>query len=506
MNFVRPAIAIIFLITFINFDIIAAEKNIQPVSPNASPEAKALLELIYSISEKYTLSGQHNYPNTHSRNSRFAENYMGSAPVIWSTDMGFAKDGDTDSYLARPDIVKEAIRQHQMGNIVTLCWHAVPPTADEPVTFRPLPCANPKKLESVQGRLTDEQFEEILTPGTPLNKKWIAQVDTVAYFLKQLRDAHVPVLWRPYHEMNGNWFWWGDRIDGQYTTKALYLALFNRLVNYHKLNNLIWVWNVDRPHNSRMDFANYYPGNEYLDILSIDIYGNDFNQKYYDGLKKLANGKPLAFGEVGNPPAPEILDNQPDWCYWVVWAGMVRNTTNEQYNKLKDDSRVLFQADNDYSNEINRFRKKCNLPGIDVQPNAMQGIWFLNEEKSKSDEGFSNLPYKIKVIQTAKELMVERTSYVEWSEDNFTFDIFVPDGKTVMSEVQNNPVETTISWNENHELVFDSKTTFTRGSEKTEVLSKEIWKLENDGKTLRIEQTSSTPWGNRNSELVFEKK
>jgi len=121
-----------------------------PVNPNTTPEAKALLELFYRISGKYTLTGQHNYSNTKDRNSRFAAKYIGQTPVIWSTDMGFAKDGDTDSYLARPDIVKEAIRQHNKGSIITICWHAVPPTADEPVTFRPQGPVAPDSLASVQ--------------------------------------------------------------------------------------------------------------------------------------------------------------------------------------------------------------------------------------------------------------------------------------------------------------------------------------------------------------------
>lgn len=83
------------------------------------------------------MTGQHNDPNSKDQNSRFASKYEGQSPAIWSSDMGFAKDGDPDSYLARPDIVREAIRQHKKGSIITICWHAVPPTADEPVTFQP---------------------------------------------------------------------------------------------------------------------------------------------------------------------------------------------------------------------------------------------------------------------------------------------------------------------------------------------------------------------------------
>jgi len=497
---------IIILMIYTNLNILASDKNIKPVSPNASTEAKALLEMIYSISGKYTLTGQHNYPNTHSRNSKFAEKVIGSTTVVWSTDMGFAEDGDTDSYLARPDIVKEAIRQHQMGNIVTLCWHAVPPTADEPITFRPLPDANPAKLESVQGQLTDEQFKDVLTPGTQLYKKWIAQVDTVAFYLKQLRDARVPVLWRPYHEMNGSWFWWGNRIDGEFTTKALYQALFNRLANYHKLNNLIWVWNVDRPHNPQMDFIHYYPGNDYLDILSLDVYGSDFKQEYYESLKKLSNGKPLAFGEVGNPPSEEVLAAQPDWCYWVIWAGMVRNTTNKQYQKFKDSKRTLFMDDEAYVNEANIFREKCNLPKLSIPNNTLQGVWFLNEEKSKSADGMSNLPYLLKIIQVGNELLVERSTYVEWGEDVISYDSYIPNGEEIKSEMENTPMVTTIRWNNKGELEFNSMVTYTRDGVTSEMHSKETWSLTDDSKFLLIKQNSTTPWGKRSSALVFEKK
>ena len=192
---------------------------IEPANPNATPEARALLDLIYRISGKYTLTGQHNYPNAKDQNTRFARKYIGQTPAIWSTDMGFAKEGNYDSYLARPDIVKQAIRQHKKGFVITICWHAVPPTAHEPVTFQPQGPVVSDSLASVQGQLTDEQFREVLTPGTKLYNRWATQVDSVAVYLKKLQEARVPVLWRPYHEMNGDWFWWGGRV-GKYSTAA----------------------------------------------------------------------------------------------------------------------------------------------------------------------------------------------------------------------------------------------------------------------------------------------
>src|SRR5690606_40924328 len=109
---------LLFIVLFATF-LEGNSQDIKPVTPNASTEAQALLKYIHSISGKYTLSGQHNFPLSLDRNSQFAANYIGKTPVVWSQDFGFAKDGDKDSYLARPDIIKEAIRQHKLGAIVT---------------------------------------------------------------------------------------------------------------------------------------------------------------------------------------------------------------------------------------------------------------------------------------------------------------------------------------------------------------------------------------------------
>ena len=147
--FNRRSILLCSIVMFFLSSHLIAVIPVAPVTPNASPEAKALLDLFYSISGKYILTGQHNYPNVRARNSDFAKKYIGKTPAVWSTDWGFAEDGDTDSYLARPDIIDEAIRQHKLGSIITICWHAVPPTADEPVTFQPRPGSNPKALASV---------------------------------------------------------------------------------------------------------------------------------------------------------------------------------------------------------------------------------------------------------------------------------------------------------------------------------------------------------------------
>ena len=481
-----------------------------PVNPKTTPEARALLDLIYRISGKYTLTGQHNYPDTRDRNSRFATKYIGQSPAIWSTDMGFAKNGDKDSYLARPDIVKEAIRQHKKGSIITICWHAVPPTAKEPVTFQPNRPMPPDSLATVQGRLPDEQFKEVLTPGTRLYKQWTAQVDSIAFYLKKLQDARVPVLWRPYHEMNGDWFWWGGRV-GENSTVDLYKQLYDRLVNYHKLNNLIWVWSVDRPSTPIRKFSNFYPGNEYLDILSLDVYGNDFNQAYYDSLTVLSKGKPVALGEVGNPPAIDILKNQPKWAYWVIWADMVRNLSVKKHHELVSNQRILSQEDTAYWQVMTPFRKACGLPLLPLKSKYtvnFSGTWKFNEAKSElGNSGPANVPYEMKIDQDDDLIHVNKYTTVEYGDDQLTNDDISLDGTEMKSRMFNIPRVSKASWDAvSNSIKISSTVKFNRDGRSIEMKNSEEWSLLEKGKILKIVQVSTGFRGEDiNVSLIFSR-
>jgi mannan endo-1,4-beta-mannosidase len=510
-------VCLMIIVTLTSVTILTAvTKPRKPVTPNALHEAKALLEFFYDISGKHMLTGQHNYPNTRDKNSQFAASYIGKTPVIYSQDWGHAGEGDTDSYLARPDIVDEAIRQHKNGAIVTICWHAVPPTADEPVTFRPIPGkAAPESLMSVQGSLLDQQFRDVLTPGTELYNRWCAQVDTIAVYLKKLRDAHVPVLWRPYHEMNGNWFWWGGR-RGEFSTVALYRQMFDRYVKIHKLTNLIWEWSVDRPLRPDMQYADYFPGLEYMDILALDVYEGDFNQRYYDQLVALAEGKPVVLGEVGTPPTPEIIQKQPLWSYYVVWAGMVRNMTKKQYELLVNDSYVLFMEDSAYQHVSASYRKTCKLT-----PNSMaeakifpalkitdfSGAWEFNEDASTLDRrGAANVPYQMRILQQGNDLSLNKTFIVEYADNRSTEENLTLDGQEIKSETRNSPTITTATWSAtNDTLHIQSKATFDRGGQKTEMVTHEYWTIVNGGRMLSIYQVSTSFRGERKITLVYDR-
>ncbi len=428
----------------------AAVDVTKPVTPEAMPEAVALYDLLRKISGHYTLTGQHNPPSAGGRNSNFATNYTGKIPAVWTSDFGFAGPGDSDSYQSRSIVVAEAIRQHQQGSIISLCWHAVPPTAEEPVTFRPLPNADPAALHSVQGRLLENQFKDLLTPGTSTYTHWLAQVDAIAGFLKQLQDAHVPVIWRPYHEMNGDWFWWGGRTEGQYTTAALYRQIFDRFVNYHHLKNLLWLWSMDRVSKPGMEHEKFFPGLNYVDVLGLDVYGNDFAQSYYDSLIKLSQGKPLALAEVGNVPAPEVFEKQPLWTYYAVWTGMVRNTTQTDYEIAFSGEHVLTQQSPAFAEITADYRHASHLPVLHAEsrPTNFSGNWILNTEASHLGKGGAGwVPAKLEVTQTPDSLTVRSTRIREYTDDDVTSEVYKLDGSGTNSKFMGAPRVTMVELN-----------------------------------------------------------
>jgi len=304
----------------------------EPVNGRATAEARALLKTICSLSGKVILSGQHNFPNHLSKWSEHAAEVTGKYPYIWGSDFGFTAEGK-DAITGRDAMIEEARRQHAAGSIITLMWHVVRPVDNEPSTWR----------ESVQGKLSDFEWRELMTPGTNLHRRWMAQIDTAAGHLKKLQDAKIPVLWRPYHEANGNWFWWGGR-KGESGFAALYRMTYDRMVNHHHLDNLLWVWNSNAPNKNAGPYADFYPGPQYCDILATDVYGEFLRSHYFD-LLELANGKPVALGEVGRVPTPAILREQPRWAWFMIWADLFDRNPVDAVKGLFNDPRTVSRGD-----------------------------------------------------------------------------------------------------------------------------------------------------------------
>lgn len=92
-------------------------------------------------------------------------------------------------------------------------------------------------------------------------------IDAIAVQLKKLQASNIPVLWRPLHEAGGKWFWWGAKGSGP--AISLYKIIYDRITNYHNINNLIWIWSTPEP--------DWYPGNYRVDLIGFDSYPGNYN-------------------------------------------------------------------------------------------------------------------------------------------------------------------------------------------------------------------------------------
>jgi mannose/cellobiose epimerase-like protein (N-acyl-D-glucosamine 2-epimerase family) len=311
------------------------------VNANATPEAQRLLDFLYEVQGRRIVSGQHNFIMSGSRFTDRVRELTGKTPLVWGSDFSFAYQGETPKSfqhcgplnltepgtpvevtgltpeLARERLVKNAIQASRDGHVVTLMWHACPPGLGD--------ACDGNAIWTLEKRPSQEWWDELTTDGTKLNTAWKAQVDVIAGYLKQLKDARVPVLWRPYHEMNGVWFWWCNK-KGPNGFRKLWLMMYERYVKVHHLDNLIWVWNTNAPRDKKNDeafpYEEFWPGREVVDVLAADVYWDDWKPSHHDDLLKLAQGKPIAIGELAPPPTLETLAAQPRWAWFMPWGNL----------------------------------------------------------------------------------------------------------------------------------------------------------------------------------------
>jgi mannan endo-1,4-beta-mannosidase len=306
----------LLLITISSAGLISCSKTSHPgpINVNASPEAKALLDFLYQIKGKYILSGHHSKQMEPSKYNYEVKNVTGKYPAVWGSDFSY------NFYGKSPDSIRQAITDtakvmYSKGNIITLMWHSCYPENGDS-------CAK-STIWIWDDVIKQAEWDSLTTDGSSLNLLWKKQADNVAKYLKQLNDAGIPVPWRPYHEMNGIWFWW-CRHPGEQGYVKLWRMMFDYFTNHHHLNNLLWVWNTNAPRNipgdEAYDYVDYFPGTAYVDVLAADVYRYDYKQSHHDQLLKLADGKPIALGEVGKMPMTEILDKQMEWTWFMGWS------------------------------------------------------------------------------------------------------------------------------------------------------------------------------------------
>ena len=148
--------------------------------------------------------------------------------------------------------------------------------------------------------------------GTWENKVFTEDLKNAAAYLKLLRDADIPVLWRPFHEAAGGWFWWGKDAA---SFKSLWIAMFN----YFKtegLDNLIWVWTTEG------NDADWYPGDQYVDIVGRDVYNKetaDYDSEYTSIAENYGN-KIVSLSECGTVGLiSEQWASGARWSWFMPW-------------------------------------------------------------------------------------------------------------------------------------------------------------------------------------------
>ena len=210
---------------------------------------------------------------------------------------------------------EKAIEWWEKGGIVSLMWHWNAPKdlIDEP------------GKEWWRGFYTDATtFDLTVARDDPQSEAYeliIRDIDIIAEELKEIANANAPVLWRPLHEAEGGWFWWGAK--GPEACVWLWKLMYDRLTTHHALNNLIWVW-TGTDSNSALE---WYPGDNYVDIIGADIYlenGNySTNFTMFDNMVGIHEGtKVITLSETGTIPDPDELDKQrARWSWFCVWSG-----------------------------------------------------------------------------------------------------------------------------------------------------------------------------------------
>jgi len=221
------------------------------------------------------------------------------------------------------------------------------------------------------GNAQDANFtgaRQLLTTGDPLNDKWKAILDRIATALAGLQEDGVVVLWRPLHEMNGNWFWW-SMDNGVNMAPADFAAIwkyeFDYFTNVKHLNNLLWVYSPNAAGGGMKAVDYYFPGASFVDLGGEDFYNPDppsLGATNYDkgralvapfGFCEFGPGQSTAGGADGNFDNKKLIDaingqykDISFFMYWSSWQGAnVAIIDNKNATGLMNDPSIITRDD-----------------------------------------------------------------------------------------------------------------------------------------------------------------
>lgn len=343
------------------------ELNIKPTlsDPNATKETQGLMNYLCDMYGKHIISGQQEiYGNGHTKDEpagyegdnllgyesefEWINKNFGVYPAIRGFDMmnynplyGW-DDGTTER------IIEWA---NERNGIPTVCWHINLPTdftnyeVGEPVDW------------SVASYKPNSSFsvENAVVEGTKEYEYVMLAIDNLAEQLLKIQEAGVPIIFRPYHEAEGNpgaaWFWWGQ--DGAEAYKALWKQLHTTLTEKYGLHNLIWEFNSYTYSSS----PEWYPGDEWVDMVGFDKYNCIYNRTdglsdcpnedaisdtFYKLVDLTNNTKLVAMPENDTVPSLEnMLVEKAHWLYFCIWYdngsdNFLTGENKNNYDTLKE--------------------------------------------------------------------------------------------------------------------------------------------------------------------------
>jgi mannan endo-1,4-beta-mannosidase len=377
-----------------------------PVNKNASAEAVSLYKFLLSNFGKTTFAGQFQdsgkpFSST-SGEVEFIHNKTSKYPALYGNDL-IDYSPSRILYGASSKVTEDVVNWYtKMGGMVTLTWHWNAPTdlynTDEN-----------KWWSGFYTRATSFDIDWVLkNPDSEKYAMMIADIDAIAVQLKKLQAQKIPVLWRPLHEAEGTWFWWGAK--GPDACVALWKLLYDRLTNYHGIDNLIWVWTTsDSP-----SALKWYPGDDYVDILGVDVYLGDGDYSasatMFNNLRTIFKGKKmLTMSENGTIPDPaKMVELDAPWLYFCTWTGAFINGGKQ--NSITHISEVFNHTEITTLDELNKNWSKfvgveklgLKKKQINCYPNPVSNrlnVEFVNAE----------LPTEISVVNVLGETVARIT-------------------------------------------------------------------------------------------------
>jgi mannan endo-1,4-beta-mannosidase len=259
----------------------------EPANTNASPATRAVLKYIQSLeprTSKRLLSGQFTDFGQRAELGQIDRVHQknGHWPALIGVD--YADFGHGGLTFETPN--RTAIEYWKQGGLVTVSAHLYNP-------------ANPSG-----GGLRDKgvDLSALLAPDSETHTRWMTELDQLAGGLKELKDAGVVVIWRPFHEMNGDWFWWGAKDTNAFI--KVWRHMFDNFSSTKGLDNLLWAYSPNHGNKT----AAYYPGDQYADLVGLDAYTDFVDTGHIHGYVDVAKlNKPFGFTEYGphgsqNPP------------------------------------------------------------------------------------------------------------------------------------------------------------------------------------------------------------